>query len=100
MFRRRGHGSFLVRQSRASRYGVRNCLCASATGIREVILPHRCYASDSTAASGGSQLPQQTDLLDVYRGLAATGRIKYDEDQVRVVMQVRINAIFLLFRNP
>lgn len=34
------------------------------------------------------RLPQQTDLLDIYRGLVITGRIQYDEDQIRVVMEV------------
>ncbi|KAI0314288.1 AFG1-like ATPase-domain-containing protein [Amylostereum chailletii] len=36
-----------------------------------------------------SGLPQQTDLLEQYRGLVALGRITYDEDQVRAVMQLR-----------
>lgn len=35
------------------------------------------------------RLPQQTDLLDIYRGLVITGRIQYDEDQIRVIMEVR-----------
>lgn len=35
-----------------------------------------------------SNLPQQVDLLERYRGLVALGRIKYDENQVRVIMQV------------
>ncbi|EPQ56948.1 hypothetical protein GLOTRDRAFT_39171, partial [Gloeophyllum trabeum ATCC 11539] len=34
-------------------------------------------------------LPQQVDLLDRYRGLVTLGKIKYDEEQVRVVMQLR-----------
>ncbi|KAF7305969.1 Mitochondrial ATPase [Mycena chlorophos] len=32
---------------------------------------------------------QTTDLLEKYRGLVAAGQIQYDEDQVRVVMQLR-----------
>lgn len=35
-------------------------------------------------------LPQPVDLLERYRGLVALGEIDYDEEQVRVVMQVRI----------
>jgi hypothetical protein len=40
--------------------------------------PKRCF----------SGLPQQTDLLEQYRGLVAAGRLTYDEEQVRVVMEV------------
>ncbi|KAI0946330.1 hypothetical protein AcV7_010336 [Taiwanofungus camphoratus] len=29
------------------------------------------------------------DLLERYRGLVALGKIKYDEEQIRVVMQLR-----------
>ncbi|KAH8119309.1 AFG1-like ATPase-domain-containing protein, partial [Phellopilus nigrolimitatus] len=36
-----------------------------------------------------TQLPQQTDLLDVYRGLVTAGRIKFSEDQIRVVLELR-----------
>ncbi|KAH9948963.1 AFG1-like ATPase-domain-containing protein [Amylocystis lapponica] len=36
-----------------------------------------------------SHLPQQLDLLEKYRGLVALGRIKYDDEQIRVVMQLR-----------
>ncbi|CCL98666.1 uncharacterized protein FIBRA_00668 [Fibroporia radiculosa] len=36
-----------------------------------------------------SQLPQHVDLLERYRGLVALGRIKYDEGQVRAIMQLR-----------
>lgn len=41
---------------------------------------------DSTSTSN---LPQVLDLLERYRGLVALGQINYDEEQVRVVMQVR-----------
>ncbi|KAI0930058.1 hypothetical protein AcV5_006860 [Taiwanofungus camphoratus] len=34
-------------------------------------------------------LPQPMDLLERYRGLVALGKIKYDEEQIRVVMQLR-----------
>lgn len=35
-----------------------------------------------------SSVPQTTDLLDTYRGLISLGKIKHDEEQLRVVMQV------------
>jgi hypothetical protein len=35
-----------------------------------------------------SALPQPVDLLETYRGLVSVGKIKYDEEQVRVIMQV------------
>lgn len=38
------------------------------------------------------QPPQIVDLLEQYRGLCALGTIKHDEDQVRVVMQVRFDG--------
>ena len=40
-------------------------------------------------------LPQQTDLLDIYRGLVTTGRIRHDEDQIRVVMEVCSKVFWL-----
>lgn len=39
-----------------------------------------------------SNLPQTVDLLERYRGLVTLGTIKYDEEQVRVVMQVSAPA--------
>ncbi|TFY80899.1 hypothetical protein EWM64_g3117 [Hericium alpestre] len=44
-----------------------------------------------TAASSEnhSGLPQPTDLLEQYRGLVALGKLQYDEDQIRVIMQLR-----------
>ncbi|TFK53712.1 hypothetical protein OE88DRAFT_1655972 [Heliocybe sulcata] len=36
-----------------------------------------------------SNLPQQVDLLDRYYGLVALGKIRYDEEQVRVVIQLK-----------
>ncbi|KAF9816748.1 hypothetical protein IEO21_03910 [Rhodonia placenta] len=36
-----------------------------------------------------SQLPQQIDLLERYRGLCSSGKIRYDEEQIRVIMQLR-----------
>ncbi|KZP22052.1 hypothetical protein FIBSPDRAFT_739626 [Athelia psychrophila] len=42
-----------------------------------------------TLHDSASNLPQSTDLLERYRGLVALGKISFDEDQVRVVMQLR-----------
>ncbi|EJF65444.1 hypothetical protein DICSQDRAFT_79616 [Dichomitus squalens LYAD-421 SS1] len=36
-----------------------------------------------------TKLPVQVDLLERYRGLVALGRIKEDEEQIRVIMQLR-----------
>ncbi|KAJ7282878.1 AFG1-like ATPase-domain-containing protein [Mycena rebaudengoi] len=36
-----------------------------------------------------TMLPQHTDLLDRYRALVTAGEIQYDEEQIRVVMQLR-----------
>ncbi|KAH9942379.1 AFG1-like ATPase-domain-containing protein [Epithele typhae] len=35
------------------------------------------------------QLPAQIDLLERYRGLVALGRVREDEEQIRVIMQLR-----------
>jgi hypothetical protein len=36
-------------------------------------------------------LPTSTDLLEVYRGMVAQGRLAYDPEQVRIVMKVRLS---------
>ena len=38
--------------------------------------------------SYSTNLPTQVDLLERYRGLMSLGRIKEDEEQIRVIMQV------------
>jgi hypothetical protein len=38
--------------------------------------------------AGPSGLPASTDLLEVYRGMVAQGRLAWDEEQVRIVMKV------------
>lgn len=43
----------------------------------------------NVASSSTSNLPASTDLLEVYRGMVAQGRLRWDEEQVRVVMRVR-----------
>jgi hypothetical protein len=35
-----------------------------------------------------TNLPASTDLLEVYRGMVAQGRLAWDEEQVRIVMKV------------
>lgn len=35
-----------------------------------------------------SGVPTSTDLLEVYRGMVAQGRLAYDPEQVRIVMKV------------
>lgn len=35
-----------------------------------------------------ANLPASTDLLEVYRGLVAQGKLSWDEEQVRIVMKV------------
>ena len=41
-----------------------------------------------------TNLPIQVDLLERYRGLVALGRIKEDEEQIRVVMQVIYDVLY------
>lgn len=41
-----------------------------------------------------TNLPVQVDLLERYRGLVALGRIKEDEEQIRVVMQVIYDVLY------
>jgi hypothetical protein len=40
-------------------------------------------------------LPTSTDLLEVYRGMVAQGRLAYDPEQVRIVMKVRPSSRFV-----
>ncbi|KAI0690281.1 AFG1-like ATPase-domain-containing protein [Cerioporus squamosus] len=53
----------------------------------------RRVVSGSTSTLGlhgySTNLPANVDLLERYRGLFALGRIKEDEEQIRVVMQLR-----------
>lgn len=50
--------------------------------------PSRVYYSALSSDDTFSNLPQQVDLLERYRGLVTAGIIQYDEEQLRVVMQV------------
>ncbi len=44
-----------------------------------------------------SSVPTSTDLLELYRGLVAQGKLKWDDEQVRCVMKV---CPFLVYRIP
>jgi protein AFG1 len=44
-------------------------------------------------------LPTSTDLLEVYRGMVAQGRLAYDPEQVRIVMKVRLYSPVSLWDN-
>ncbi|KZT22234.1 hypothetical protein NEOLEDRAFT_1072044 [Neolentinus lepideus HHB14362 ss-1] len=73
---------------------VYRCIVGAGAGSRTTIATgrRRIYTTRTSAESAGSNpsnVPQQVDLLDRYRGLVALGKIKYDEEQVRVVMQLR-----------
>nr|XP_019043548.1 AFG1-family ATPase [Kwoniella bestiolae CBS 10118]OCF22478.1 AFG1-family ATPase [Kwoniella bestiolae CBS 10118] len=43
----------------------------------------------SANADVNAQLPAPTDLLELYRGLVAGGRLKWDDEQVRCVIKLR-----------
>ena len=47
---------------------------------------------DGTPGPDLTGLPTSTDLLEVYRGMVAQGRLAYDPEQVRIVMKVRISC--------
>jgi hypothetical protein len=49
------------------------------------------HLSSSTSQSPSSLVPQEADLLEIYRGLVSLGRIKSDEHQMRVVMEVYLH---------
>ncbi|KAI0373958.1 hypothetical protein BV20DRAFT_936658 [Pilatotrama ljubarskyi] len=49
----------------------------------------RAAATLGEPREGHSDLPAQTDLLERYRGLVALGRVQADEEQIRVIMQLR-----------
>lgn len=47
------------------------------------------FYSTGTSDDAKAGLPQPSDLLEQYRGLVALGKLKYDPEQVRVIMHVR-----------
>ncbi|PCH36109.1 hypothetical protein WOLCODRAFT_81546 [Wolfiporia cocos MD-104 SS10] len=50
----------------------------------------RTFATNATLrTSSPSQVPQHIDLLERYRGLVALGKIQNDEEQIRIIMQLR-----------
>ncbi|KAL7425111.1 hypothetical protein Q5752_000799 [Cryptotrichosporon argae] len=58
---------------------------------------HTRHASTSTAGAAPARAAHEntpaalvpTDLLEVYRGLVASGQLRWDDEQVRVVMKLR-----------
>lgn len=60
----------------------------NATPRNEVNLPLE-HTSNPTALP-----PAPTDLLELYRGLVAAGRLNWDDEQVRCIMKVRPHQCF------
>jgi hypothetical protein len=58
----------------------------SAKGPRLHCLSKRGLAASSATTETAVQ---SLDVLQTYRGLVELGKIQYDENQIRVVMQVR-----------
>ncbi|KAJ7680692.1 AFG1-like ATPase-domain-containing protein [Mycena polygramma] len=48
-----------------------------------------CLVSTRLFGTSASSTLEHVDLLERYREMVATGKIKHDEDQIRVVMQLR-----------
>ena len=46
----------------------------------------------SSAANTRAVIPHNVDLLQTYKGLVALGKIKSDDEQIRVVMQVNLQT--------
>ncbi|KAI0071648.1 hypothetical protein K474DRAFT_1712288 [Panus rudis PR-1116 ss-1] len=72
--------ALLVMQRRT--VNVSHRLCVLFRGLRTS--SPRLSHEDS-----GSNLPQTVDLLETYRGLVTLGKVRYDEEQIRVVMKLR-----------
>jgi hypothetical protein len=81
----------------------------SSSSRRYLTSTSRAGASTSTSHDNGpigiegevatpevdmSGLPTSTDLLEVYRGMVAQGRLAYDPEQVRIVMKVFLLSIY------
>ena len=47
-----------------------------------------------------ASVPAITDLLELYRGLVAQGKLKWDDEQVRCVVKVGSIPIHTCFRSP
>ena len=52
--------------------------------------PYKRFLSSTSFQGSSGLVPQDVDLLEAYRGLAALGKVQFDEDQVRVIMEVRV----------
>jgi hypothetical protein len=53
------------------------------------------YAQLEEAVPEVSGLPASTDLLELYRGMVTAGRLKWDDEQVRCIIKVRLAPQFL-----
>ncbi|WWC73699.1 uncharacterized protein I206_107671 [Kwoniella pini CBS 10737] len=55
------------------------------------LIPNRGFSTTVKRQNNGNttQLPAPTDLLELYRGMVATGRLKWDDEQVRTVIKLR-----------
>ncbi|KAG0707092.1 AFG1-like ATPase-domain-containing protein [Suillus ampliporus] len=67
----------------------RQLICRPLQGAFLASCSTRCHGEEFSTESGPTNLPQQTDLLEKYRSQVALGKIRYDEEQVRVVMRLR-----------
>lgn len=79
--------------------GSRRSLTSSSQSAASTSTFHQEDLSQNNAPKGDaaeaghaevavSGLPTSTDLLEVYRGMVAQGRLAYDPEQVRIVMKV------------
>lgn len=68
--------------------GRRNVLRTSSRRIN-FLRGFSTNATGTLSSSGGSELPAHVDLLERYRGLVALGQIRHDDNQLRVLMQLR-----------
>lgn len=60
----------------------------NTTGLDWRLRRYAHYTPGPSTTENSTNLPQTIDLLHTYRGLVALGKVKYDEEQVRVIMQV------------
>ncbi|WRT69692.1 uncharacterized protein IL334_006682 [Kwoniella shivajii] len=70
----------------------RLALNASCSHLTIVSLSPRARLFSTTVQRNDDKLaqpPAPTDLLELYRGLVASGRLKWDDEQVRCVMKLR-----------
>ena len=59
---------------------------STSTSFRSEAIPHEVAGSSEVA---------NTDLLEVYRGLVAQGKLQWDDEQVRCIMKVLLCHLLL-----